>query len=160
MIGAVLCFVSGVFVHFEPSRRQDRFQVPDFSGRKHPGQGVFNVLCRTCPGEAEVDLWFQASHILVDGNPVLEMLDALKRDWGTAGPVTVPAPSEACWTPVASASSDRGPRQAIGAYQFLCFERLLSIRGELSRKYADRVGEITLASLVVWDWPNIPRSGT
>ena len=38
----------------------------------------------------------------------------------------------------------------VGAYQFLRFERLLSTRKELNQRYGPMVGDITLASLIVW----------
>lgn len=40
---------SGVFIHFEVADPKDRFQLPDFSRRKHPGQGAFNILCQFTP---------------------------------------------------------------------------------------------------------------
>jgi hypothetical protein len=139
---------AAVFVHFEGATPQGRFAIPDFSRRKHPGHGVFNILSRLYPGEDELDLWFQASHVLIDGNPLAELLGKLRGAWPAAGPLTVPAPSRSTWTRVVSPPN--GGRPAVCTWRFLSFEELFRVRKELNQEYSHLVGEITLASLIVW----------
>ena len=140
--------LSSVFFHFEVAQPKDRFQPPDFSRRKHPGHGVFNVLCRSLFGPGRSGLVVSGKPHIADASPVLELLDKLRTAWGTTGPVTVPAPSGLLDShPVVG---HKPSRKVVGAYRFLCFERLLLARKELNQKYGHLVGGITLASLIVW----------
>jgi hypothetical protein len=138
--------LSSVFVHFATAKRESRFEIPDFAKRKHPGAGIFNIVCRLSPGHNDIDLWFQTNHVLADGEPVVELLDRLKCAWGITGQVQAPNPDRV-WTTV---PTSRPGREVVRAYRFLEFERLLSSRRDLNRRHAHQVGRITLASMIVW----------
>jgi hypothetical protein len=93
-IGRVL---AGTFLQFEMLPQHvaphdvERFQCPDWVQRKHPGLGILNICCRVTADLREADLWFQVSHIPIDGVPMQEILDDLKFQWKTAGPLVFPA---------------------------------------------------------------------
>ncbi len=83
--------LTSTFISFEQlDSAQKRFEVPDFIKRKHTGFGFLNIVCRLVHGN-EVDLWFQCHHVCEDGMPMQEVLQALKRKWGTYGKIKIPA---------------------------------------------------------------------
>ncbi|MCX5713457.1 MAG: hypothetical protein NT033_01320 [Candidatus Omnitrophica bacterium] len=84
--------LSGIFIHFEelgPGQNYDRFSPPDFIKHKHPGHGVFNIICRLSPG-GEADLWFQCHHVCIDGLPMQEGLLDLKAKYAKDKDVVFP----------------------------------------------------------------------
>ncbi len=149
--------LGATFIRFEslPAGRSadgaGRFQVPLFTQCKHPGLGMLNIVCRFFGDFHEADLWFQFSHIPVDGVPAQEILNKLKAEWGTRAGLLFPASgyhegiaSEAC-------SSDLGPGGVFHAYQFLDFRPFLRVRNELNKRYGRRAKQvISSAALLIW----------
>lgn len=149
--------LSSTFVSFEVLPRdhkefdQRRFQDPQFIKKKHPGQGLLNIVCRLNAALDQVDLWMQINHIPVDGVPMQEVLAELKKEWGTAGelqypPVTAPRRVE----PVLC-TTKKGKHAMYSAYRFIDFRAFLALRKELNALHAPQIGsQITLLSMLLW----------
>ena len=89
--------MNGTFIQFEvltndpETMLKERLATPNTQGRRHPGFGLLNIFCRFTNNLGEADLWFQYHHVPVDGMPMQEMLDELKKEWGTCGRIKYPA---------------------------------------------------------------------
>ncbi len=149
------------FIYFEilpqHSAHDDpaRFRYPDFIQRKHPGFGIFNICCRLTADHKEADMWFQISHIPIDGVPMQEILNDLKARWKTCGDLEFPAiydclkerkraEPELC-------STEKGKAGRYHTSRFIDFRPLLKKRKELNDRYADRLkAPITVISMLGW----------
>lgn len=124
-----------------------RFVPPDFVRRTHPGQGVFNICCR--PGDGFIDLWFQTSHIAVDGGPAAELFQAAARVLGEVEdartfPSEIP-PYELVFPP------GEGGRSAALGSAVVDFSRLVEERRSLAAEHrTSKLGPVSLVALLVW----------
>jgi hypothetical protein len=145
-------------IHFEILSSQEacldlhRFKYPDFRRCKHPGFGVMNILCRLTADLSEADLWFQISHVAIDGVPMQDILNSLKAEWKTCGdlifPSTAHRPAEVI--PV-QCTTESGENARFYADQIMDFRPLLKAREELNRAYAGQLeGPITVISMLGW----------
>lgn len=150
--------LNSTFIHFEILPPDDahgdasRFKYPDLIKRKHPGFGVLNICCRLTADFREADLWFQISHISIDGVPMQEVLNALKTLWGICGDLILPSVSskkkevtpELC-------STKSGQNGRYHADQLIDFRPLLKIREDLNKRYAAKLSSpITVISMLGW----------
>ncbi|MFA5500927.1 MAG: hypothetical protein WC404_07610, partial [Candidatus Omnitrophota bacterium] len=150
--------LNSTFIHFETLPHNDahgdasRFKYPDLIKRKHPGFGVLNICCRLTADLREADLWFQISHIPIDGVPMQEVLNSLKMRWNTCGDLVFPSIShkkdevtpELC-------STKSGPEGRYHADQLIDFRPLLKIREELNSRYSAKLSSsITIISMLGW----------
>jgi len=129
-----------------------RFKYPDFIKRKHPGLGVLNICCRLTADLREADLWFQISHIPIDGVPMQEILNSLKKRWNTCGDLTFPSISHKKGEAVPElCSTESGPGGRYHADQLIDFRPLLKIREELNDRYsAELSSPVTVISMLGW----------
>ena len=94
--------MNGTFIQFdilteEPEEfLHERLATPNTQYRRHPGFGLLNIFCRFTPNLAEADLWFQYHHVPVDGMPMQEMLEELKREWGSCGQMKLSRFGQSC----------------------------------------------------------------
>ncbi len=148
------------WIHFEilPPADAGRFQPPDFMKRKHPGLGGINLCCRLTADFTEADLWFQMSHILIDGVPTQKILSALKEQWGICGGLVLPSTSASKnEIPPLLCSTRSGKRARYSADQLIDFRPLLKVREELNQRYAGQLSEsITVISMLGWGLAHEP----
>lgn len=150
--------LNSTFIHFEILPSIDthgdasRFKYPDFIKRKHPGFGILNICCRLTEDFREADLWFQISHISIDGVPMQEVLNSLKARWKTCGDLILPSVSgkkkeispELC-------STKGGQNGRYHADQLIDFRPLLKIREDLNKRYGTKLSSpITVISMLGW----------
>lgn len=153
--------LNSVFIYFEmlPLNNEyadeGRFKYPNFIKRKHPGFGIFNICCRLTADYSEADLWFQTSHISIDGVATQEILSALKSEWTTCGDLVFPSMfdgekknneiiPEQC-------STEGGENARYHASKFIDFSALLKIREKLNLRYKDKLSApITIISMFGW----------
>ena len=125
----------------------ERLATPDFAKIKHPGEGLLNIYCRFSPDIQEVDLWFQYHHVPVDGMPMQEMLEKLKEQWGSAGPVVYPALSLPEAAPEIAYAGENMYRGRV----FCDFSSLLAVRKRLNNEFFNEmVGPAPLPALLMW----------
>ena len=136
--------LNSTFIYFETLPAHDahgdeaRFKYPDFTKCKHPGFGIFNICCRLTDNYAEADLWFQISHVLIDGVPMQEVLNTLKAEWTTCGDLVFP-------------SEDNLGSGRYEASRFIDFRPFLKMREELNARYARELSApITVISMLGW----------
>ncbi len=149
--------LSAAFIQFEARSNvlsvseAGRFQAPSFVKRKHPGFGILNMVCRFTGSFEAADLWVQFSHIPLDGVPAQEILNDLKRQWGTRGEIFFPGPGDEKGNAPETCSSARGKGEVCQAYQFLDFQPFLKLRNELNKRFGRRAGQvISSAALLLW----------
>ncbi|MBN1864869.1 MAG: alpha/beta hydrolase [Victivallales bacterium] len=124
-----------------------RLATPEFRILKHPGAGLLNIVCRFSHDFAEADLWFQYHHAPVDGMPMQEMLDVLKRQWGECGPVVFPALNAPEAVPELIYAGDGMYRGRI----FCDFSKILKLRKRLNDFYYNEMhGPAPLPALLMW----------
>jgi hypothetical protein len=156
--------LNSTFIHFEvlPPREAcldlNRFKYPDFLRRKHPGFGVMNILCRLTEDLSEADLWFQISHVAIDGVPMQDLLNSLKAEWKTSGDLVFPSPAHhlAAVVPV-QCTTESGENARFYADQVIDFRPLLKVRDELNKLYAGQLqAPITVISMLGWGLAHDP----
>lgn len=158
---AAACFgeriFSAVWIRFEslsphPSGPEaGRFQVPCFLKSKHPGFGILNIVCRFTPDHQETDFWFQFSHVPLDGVPVQEILNELKKQWGIRSRILLPDPGSRKDITPELCSTQRDKNGIYHTYQFLDFQPFLKLRHQLNRRFARRARQvISSAALLIW----------
>ena len=126
---------------------RSRMATPDMRRRSHPGFGLLNIVCRFTSDYSESDLWFQYHHVSVDGMPMQEMLQDLKKEWGAAGPVKYPALSSSAAKPESLYHGHNLFRARI----YISFERFLKFRKHLNEKYyVEMGGPATVSSMIIW----------
>ena len=156
--------LNSTFIHFELLPPEEsclalrRFKYPDFLRRKHPGFGVMNILCRLTADFSEADLWFQISHVAIDGVPMQDILSSLKAQWKTCGDLVFPSvahyPAEVL--PV-QCTTEGGENSRYYADQIIDFRPLLKVREELNKLYARQLqAPITVVSLLGWGLAHQP----
>ena len=141
------------FVQFDtlpddPSKfTRRRMATPDMRRCSHPGFGLLNIVCRFTSNYYESDLWFQYHHVSVDGMPMQEMLQDLKKEWGAVGPVKYPALSSSAAKPESLYHGHNLFRARI----YVSFERFLKFRKHLNEKYyVEMGGPATVSSMIIW----------
>jgi len=150
--------LNSTFIHFEllPPREAcldlHRFKYPDFLRRKHPGFGVMNILCRLTAELSEADLWFQISHVAIDGVPMQDILNSMKAEWKTCGDLVFPStahhPAEVI--PV-QCTTESGENARYYADQVIDFRPLLKTRDALNKLYVGKLqAPITVISMLGW----------
>jgi len=145
-------FVSFQEFNFEQvSLDADRFQVPDFIRRKHPGNGLLNIVCHFTHNLSQADLWVQFSHIPLDGVPAQEILNEMKKRWGQEKNIQLaPTPAEQ-ESDSLLCSTDTGPKAVYHCLDFIDFSPFLKLRRDLNRRYREEAkGPITAAALLLW----------
>ncbi len=132
----------------DPSKfTRSRMATPDMRRCSHPGFGLLNIVCRFTADYSESDLWFQYHHVSVDGMPMQEMLQDLKKEWGAVGPVKYPALSTSASKPESLYHGHNLFRARI----YVSFERLLKFRKYLNEKYyVEMGGPATVSSMIIW----------
>ncbi len=128
-----------------------RFQPPCFIKAKHPGFGLLNIVCRFTHELNEADLWIQYSHIPVDGVPMQEILDSLKRQWGKHGELKFPTPDYKGKAIPELCSTEDNKKGVYHISQFIDFQYFLKSRRELNKRYSSLLkGNVTVAALFIW----------
>lgn len=150
--------LNSTFIYFETLRAHEahgdvsRFRYPDFIKRKHPGFGILNICCRMTTDFKEADLWFQISHVSLDGVPMQEVLNSLKSRWKTCGDLIFPSiahKKKEIIPELCSTGSGEGARYH--ADVLIDFRPLLKVRDELNRRYAGLLSSpITVISMLGW----------
>ncbi|MFZ2655297.1 MAG: alpha/beta hydrolase [Victivallales bacterium] len=126
---------------------QSRMATPDMRACSHPGFGLLNMVCRFTSDYSEADLWCQYHHVPVDGIPMQEMLQELKKEWGEAGPVLYPSISGGGLKTELFFCGGNIYRAKI----YISFERLLKFRKYLNdRYYVEMGGPATVSSMIIW----------
>jgi dihydroflavonol-4-reductase len=144
--------LSASFLHFEtiPDINK-RYHAPLFIKFKHPGFGFLNILCRLTEDFTEADFWFQLSHIPADGVPMQEVLNDLKRQWGTCQALKLPAGGYEKRKAAELCSTNNHKYGVYHIDDFVDFRPLLKLRRELNKKYTSKAsGSVTLAALFIW----------
>lgn len=146
--------LSAVFVSFETfsfSQESSRFQVPSLIRRKHPGHGILSIVCRLTSDGNEADLWFQFSHVPVDGVPAQEILNQLKKEWGTRSDLWFPASDFQKGMAPELCSSGREENGIFHVDQFLDFQPFLKVRNALNKRFGRRAKQVvSAAALLIW----------
>ncbi|MEI7751216.1 MAG: alpha/beta hydrolase [Candidatus Omnitrophota bacterium] len=149
---------NSIFIHFEvlpPEEKRlalNRFKCPDFLRRKHPGLGTMNIYCRLTADLAEADLWFQISHVAMDGVPTQNMLNALKAEWKICGDLVFPVVADrlAEAAPV-QCTTENGESSLYYADQLIDFRPLLKAREALNTLYEGQLpSPIPVISMLGW----------
>lgn len=146
--------LQGTFIYFKRTSKEnkkylsrERLATPDLKKIKHPGAGLLNVICRFSPDLYEVDLWFQYHHVPVDGMPMQEMLEKLKEQWGSAGPVVFPPIKNPDSAPEIMYAGDKVFRGRV----FCDFSKIMKLRKELNKEfYNQMMGPAPLPALLMW----------
>jgi hypothetical protein len=156
--------LNSTFIHFEilPPQKAcldlHRFKYPDFLRRKHPGFGVMNILCRLTADLSEADLWFQISHVAIDGVPMQDILSSLKTEWKTCGDLVFPSTAHppAAIIPV-QCTTESGENARYYADQIIDFRPLLKAREALNKHYAGQLQmPVTVISMLGWGLAHHP----
>ncbi len=126
---------------------QSRMAAPYMRHCSSPGLGLLNIVCRFTADYLESDVWFQYHHVPVDGLPMQEMLQELKKEWGEAGKVTYPPlPHKDAELQFFAYGSN-----LFRARIFVSFERFLLLRKFLNEKYyAEMGGPATISGMLIW----------
>ena len=134
--------LSADFIRFEevPVERGPadprRFASPDFIKHKHPGFGLLNIVCRLNGDDNCVDLWFQCNHVPIDGLPMQEVLDELKKRWGGGSTFKFPPASRTETDGPQLCSSVYGDKGVYNLSRIINCRPLIGIDKELCRQYA------------------------
>jgi len=146
--------LSSIFISFETiASESERFQIPDFIKSKHPGFGFLTIICRLTK-QYEIDLWLYCHHSCVDGVPVQEMLQRLKRDWG-AKRLALSSSLFRQSSDIRLCSTDNGFKGVYCTGRFICFTPFLQYRRQRNRRNTDKV-KITPFRFVIWKMGNHP----
>lgn len=156
--------LSSTFIHFEILAAQEtrpapnRFKPPNFIWRKHPGFGVMNICCRLTADFSETDLWFQISHVAIDGVPMQDILNILKSQWKTSGDLVFPSAAHSFSevTPV-RCTTESGKIARYYADQMIDFRPLLKARDEMNAFYGGQLlAPMTVISMLGWGLAHQP----
>ena len=156
--------MSAAFVRFEILPQalaigaSSRFQVPQFLDAKHPGPGILNIVCRMTPDLCSADLWFQFSHVPVDGVPSQEVLNELKKQWGVRSGFCVSDSRISRGNGAGPLFDGLGDGGVFHAYQFLDFRPFLRVRNELNKRFGRRAKQvISIRGAIDLEVDAIPR---
>jgi len=152
--------MNGTFIQFEvltddpETMQKERLATPNTQRRRHPGFGLLNIFCRFTNNLGEADLWFQYHHVPVDGMPMQEMLDELKKEWGTCGKIKYPA----LGSPAAEMELYDFGHKICRARIYTCFDELMELRKKINEKYYSQMGgPATVASILIWGLSRHPE---
>jgi len=128
-----------------------RFQPPPLLARKHPGAGGLSVFFRLHPDLSAADVWFQASHILIEGSPLAAIAGRLRETCGITEELRIPA----AWAEGGLASCSICSLDASGpvvmCHDFVDTAPLFETRDRLRAAGHKAVtGGITLPGLLLW----------
>ena len=153
--------LSANFIHFEEiSKKLDsntgRFTIPSFTRYKHPAAGLLNIICRFNQ-ESGIDLWVQCHHVAIDGMPLQEVLQELKKKWDIKNRIKFPASLYKNNSTPVLFSTKGGDKSVYAISRVVNFFPLLRSEKTLNRKYIleGRRG-VTLLMLVIWKLGNHP----
>jgi len=145
--------MNGTFIQFDvltddpETMLKERLATPNTKYRRHPGFGLLNIFCHFTNNLGEVDLWFQYHHVPVDGMPMQEMLNELKKEWGSCGQIKYPALS----SPAAEMELYDFGHNICRARMYLCLDNFLKLRKQINEKYYSQMGgPATVASMLIW----------
>jgi pimeloyl-ACP methyl ester carboxylesterase len=145
--------LNGTFIQFKTLTDdpelflKERLATPNTQYRRHPGFGLLNIFCRFTHNLGEADLWFQYHHVPVDGMPMQEMLQELKKEWGSCGQIKYPALS----SPAAEMELYNFKHDICRARIYLCLDNFLKLRKQVNEKYYSQMGgPATVASMLIW----------
>jgi hypothetical protein len=146
--------LSSAFIHFEDIASHEasvRFSPPDFIRYKHPGCGVFNIICRLHPQAKEADLWFQCHHVCIDGLPMQEALLDFKAKWAKDKEVSFPASSCKKETIPELCSNRSGKGSTYCLYQFVNFHNFVEAAHKTNHEQTEHEKKcITAFRLLLW----------
>ncbi len=145
---------SSTWVYFEPLVWSDRIKPPDFRLRRPPGAGMMCICCRYDLENAFIDLWAQFSHALIDGAPAIDLLNAVREQWGQSCPIILPKASYEVLPPSTSMDDETHWPEL---NMVLSFEQLKTIRRKLNNKYQHLGVDISLASILLWELAKHPH---
>lgn len=142
------------FIHFDMVKgsnsetlSMERLKIPNTRLCKHPGFGLLNIKCRFIGNLSECDIWVQYHHVPVDGLPMQEMMQNLKKEFGEKGTIKYPSLSTLISKPETFYFGNKLFRARI----FVDFEKLIRFRKYLNETYYNQMnGTATFASLVIW----------
>lgn len=140
-----------IFCEVKPGRADgktnSRFHLPDLRHTRHPGWGMLCIAARFSEDLDEVDLWWQFNHVTADGAPMQEIMNELKKQWGTVGELTYPPQHHTISVPDIVYCGDKIFR----ARAFVDFSSLMNLRKKLNEKWSKAMsGNATLAGIVLW----------
>lgn len=145
--------MSAVFIFCEVShgkadgKTHSRFHLPDLRHARHPGWGMLCIAARLSEDLEEVDLWWQFSHVTADGAPMQEIMNELKKEWGTTGELIYPPQHHTISVPDIVYCGDKIFR----ARTFVDFTSLMTLRKKLNEKWSGYMGgNATLAGIFLW----------
>ncbi len=125
----------------------ERLKVPNTRLCKHPGFGLLNIKCRFIENLSECDMWVQYHHVPVDGLPMQEIMQELKKEFGEKGGIKYPSLS----TLVSKPETFYFGNKLFRARIFVNFEKFMRFRKYLNTAYYNQLnGTATVASLVIW----------
>lgn len=153
--------LSAVFICFEKTAAEAsdyrRFDPPDFLRRKHPGLGPFSITCRFNDDFAGKDIWVQCHHACMDGSPLQELLDELKKRWGITSPLKFPPSSYQKIINAQLYSTGEDKKGIYGVNKIISLNPLLNIAKEINQENWDHSQKcITLFRLFIWKLGNHP----
>jgi pimeloyl-ACP methyl ester carboxylesterase len=146
--------IQATFITFQQTHKNnieylssERLATPDFRIIKHPGAGLLNIVCRFAPDLSEIDLWFQYHHVPVDGMPMQEMLDKLKKQWGSTGKLIFPPLDSKDAQPEIIDAGENIYRGRI----FYDYSNIMTFRKFLNDNYYTKmIGPAPLPALLLW----------
>ncbi|MBQ9788115.1 MAG: alpha/beta hydrolase [Lentisphaeria bacterium] len=146
--------LTATFITFEilpdrnnPKFMRKKFAAPNVKKYRHPGWGLLNMIVRFTPDLQSADLWVQYHHVPVDGMPMQELLEELKKRWGYTEELVYPNLTNHDSSPEIYYSGGKIFR----ARMFVDFSKLLNFRKFLNENYRQAMnGEASIASLIIW----------
>ena len=125
----------------------ERLKVPNTRLCKHPGFGLLNIKCRFIEDLSECDMWIQYHHVPVDGLPMQEIMQKMKKEFGEKETIKYPSLS----TLVSKPETFYFGNKLFRARIFVDFEKFMRFRKYLNTTYYNQMnGTATVASLVIW----------
>ena len=167
--------VSATFISFDVLSNDiekfdhERLATPHFSKLKHPGSGLLNIKCRLTHNFKEADLWFQFHHMPVDGQPMQEVLDNIKQQWGNYGQIIFPETDYKVDKNSKFLEDGRAKnyevfqteyqgKQLLHGRFFINFSKILKLRKKINKRYYNEMGgNSTLVGLLIWAMANYPE---
>lgn len=146
--------LTAAFITFEmlpeendPTFMRKKFSTPNIKIYRHPGWGLLNIIVRFTQDFRNSDLWVQYHHVPVDGMPMQELLEELKKRWGATQELIYPALNSSDAAPEIFYSGGRIFR----ARMFVDFTKFLRFRKLINDKYHNQMsGPATIASMITW----------
>ena len=126
----------------------ERLKIPNTRLCTHPGFGLLNIKCRFIEDLSECDIWVQYHHVPVDGLPMQEIMQKLKREFGEKGAIKYPPLSSLVSKPETFYFGNKLFRARI----FVDFEQFIRFRKYLNATYYNQMNgtAATVGSLVIW----------